>query len=703
MKWLKRTVLLLLFAAATACWLCPFPGAKLEQFPSGTIVVDRAGRVLRVGLGPHDEDCRPVYIPTADDWIVKAIVAAEDERFWRHPGIDPLAILRAAGQNLLSGKRISGASTISTQVIRLLDQRPRTLRAKLVEAFWALKLERRVTKLELMRQYLNRAPFGGNIVGIESAAQRYFGKSAHDLSLAEASLLAGLPQSPSRLRPDRHIERARRRQTYVLRRMVETGAISEAERDRALAQDLACRPTAYPFEAPHFVELAIARAPHISGVLRTTLDSDIQRIAEAALQREQSEREASGIHGGAVVVLEVGTGAIRAMVGSPNYFDAAQYGQVNGALARRSAGSTLKPFAFAQGFDRGLITPLAPLNDAPRSFSDFTPSNFDGDFHGLVAARNALILSLNLPAIDLEERIGQREFYDFLRTIGLRSLDRAPSHYGLGLVLGNGEVRLLDLANAYAALARGGEWLPARWRSDAPAPTTRRHVASREAAWLVADALSGQERAIDATGHAADVRLPRIAWKTGTSSGLRDAWTIAWNPDYVVAVWIGNADSSSAPGLVGKLAAAPVAWNVFRQLLPANDAPWFEKPEGLGQRLVCVQTGLAAGPQCERTMEDYYLTGVTPYRPCAGHGKQVARETSTRITAPANGATFKLVEPTFGAQRLVLAATAPGHWFVDQDYIGEGARISWPLARGPHQIAFTTPAGRTDRVAIWVE
>lgn len=703
MKWIWRSLILLTALGALTWIACPFPTDALTHFSGSTVLTDRAGQVLRVILGPDDEDCRPVYEPNANDWIVQAIVAAEDKRFWTHPGVDPLALLRAVRQNLFAGRRISGASTISTQVIRLIHPRKRTLRTKLIEAFRALQLERQLTKMEVLRQYLNRAPFGGNMYGIETAAQRYYGKSPRDLSLAEAALLAGLPQSPSRFRPDRHLEKAQQRQAFVLKQMVEAGFITEAEQRDALAQDVSCRPATYPFNAPHFADYAVSQLIGGSGVFRTTLDSAIQAIAESALAQGNEARQRAGIRGGAVVVLDVKTGAIRALVGSPNYFNASAHGQVNGALARRSAGSTLKPLAFAQGFDRGLITPRSILMDAPLNFADFTPSNFDGDFHERVSVRDALILSLNLPSIDLEQRIGQPAFHQLLRNAGFRTLDRSSVHYGLGLVLGNGEVRLLDMANAYATLARGGEWKPLRWRED-EAEARGRRVTSAEAAWLVSEILSGPERAMDSTGHAADVRMPRIAWKTGTSSGLRDAWTVAWNPRYVVAVWVGNPDGAPSPQLVGKISAAPIAWNVLRRLFPGNETPWYTRPEGLATRDICLESGDVVGPECERTGSDDYLVGVTPYSTCKlKHTRVVADVSLPKITAPANGSIFRIFSNEKSRQQLILTANADSHWFIDQVYAGKGARIPWRFERGRHEIVLSDNRGRSDRVTVTIE
>ena len=744
-------LLLLVFGFVVAWFACPFPRGLLARYPAAAVLCDREGTPLRVRLGPHDQDCRPIYQPHRDDWIVKAMVATEDRRFWEHHGVDPAAVLRAAWLDATHLRKVSGASTLSMQVIRLAQPRSRTVLAKVTEAFRALQMERIYSKDEILTQYLNRAPFGANLVGIEAASRRYFGKGPEDLSLAEAALLAGVPQSPSRLRPDRRLERAKQRQAYVLERMLASGCITEEQRQTAQSQQLVLRSETRPFRAPHFCDLAESRltdasfanknsGPSPDIAVRTTLDPKWQRVAEEALRRHAAELAAGEIRGGAVVILDVKTGAVRALVGSPDFADQRNQGQVNAAMAARAAGSTLKPFAFALAFDRGLATPGTVLADVPRNFGEYRPENFDKHFRGLISARDALILSLNLPALEIEHQVGQPVFYRTLRQLGLETVEKPATHYGMGLVLGNAEVRLLDLANAYACLARGGEWRPVRVFEDAPVAAGRR-VFSPEACWLVADALGGQERALDATGHAADVRLPPLAWKTGTSSGFHDAWTVAFNSEIVIGVWAGNPDGAGSDLLVGKKVAAPVVWEIFRRIYPDNDGPWFERPAGVAQREICAASGCAPGPFCRDKIEDWSIAGVTSCRACGVHvrapdaagqlaeswppevaqflARQRAAPTTpvtkvarVRITSPAPGSSFRLVEDLAGTeQRLPLNAAGLGsagalHWFENDRYLGAtrgGEPLFWPLARGHHQFVACDAAGHSDRVAITVE
>jgi len=752
LRWTSIAFLSGVVLFALAWFLFPFPKDELSRYPAAMILVDREGTPLRMRLGPHDVDCRLQYHPNVTtDWIGKAVIAAEDKRFWSHPGLDLLAMGRAVFQNLTGRRVVSGASTLSTQTIRLMHPRRRTLVAKCVESFRALQLERILGKQAILEQYLNRAPFGANLVGIEAASRRYLGKEPGDLSLAEAALLAGMPQSPTRFRPDRFPERSRKRQGYVLDRMLALGMITAEQRTQAASQPIVLRRDAYPFQAPHFCDLLLdewsgPEPQSRDAVMRTTLDPGMQRLAEETLRRHAATLGQEQVFGGALVILEVKTGAVRALVGSPDYRDKSHAGQVNGAVAPRSAGSTLKPFAYALAMDQGRITPGTMLADVPRLFRDYTPVNFDGQFNGLVTARTALMLSLNIPALTLVEQEGADDFLRLLRQLGFTTLKKPASHYGLGLALGNGSVRLLDLANAYACLARGGEWRPYQL-TDVGTSSGRcphRHIFSSEASWLIAEMLSGDERAATTTGHRADVRLPRVAWKTGTSSGFRDAWVVAFNPDYVMAVWFGNPDGNPSPALVGARAAVPVMWDLVRGLYPANDAPWFARPAGIQSRLVCSVSGTPVGPHCSTTSEDWAIEGVSSAKPCLVHqlkadtgqvtGGVVVEErwptevaaflrdrsgtgirtrqdeTQFRLVSPLDGTVCRKIDDVAVDQRLSLKVETRGneclYWFVDNRLVAQGlgsTPVSWPLERGHHVVVCCSSSGQSSRAGIMVE
>ncbi len=595
----------------------PFAGRRLNRYADTVYLRDRTGVQLRTSLGTDQLKCEPVPLDKITPWAGMALIAAEDKRFFSHHGVDPIAILRALFQNASSGWVVSGASTISTQIIRMTNPRSRNISTKGIEAFRALQMERKFDKSQILAQYLNRAPFGSNIMGIQAASRFYFCKNAADLSLGEASLLMGLPQSPSRFRPDRHLTRALKRRDFVLGRMLDLNMITSAQQRSALAQPLAIASHPEAFSAPHFCDLVTTSLSLAPGVFTTTIDPALQLMAEEELSRQSRALHPHGVRGGAVVVIEVSTGAVRALVGSPDYFGAVD-GQVNGAVALRSPGSTLKPFVYAQAFDNGVYIPSTVVGDVPIQFKEYLPRNSDREYRGLVSLREALVESLNIPAIGCVQRIGLKSFVRLLRDLGIRGIDHPSAHYGVSLVLGTAEVRLIDLANAYACLARGGEWKPFCMLESDQKPRGVR-IFSEAAAWFIADILGGDERSLAFTGHFADVRLPRVAWKTGTSNGYRDAWTLAYNPDYVVGVWIGNPDGEGTPVLTGINAAAPLVSRIFRRMYPDGNGPWYVRPANIRSAAICRLSGCPVGPHCPEGNTGWVISGVTSMAPCNVH------------------------------------------------------------------------------------
>lgn len=442
--------------------------------------------------------------------------------------------------------------------MKLAEPRPRTFRTKLIEAAQALRLEREWDKPRILAAYLNRLDYGNLRAGSDAAARHYFDKAPADLSAAEAAFLAGLPQAPSRLNPRARFAGAKRRQEWILGRMHALGWLTSEDYTRALAEPLQLAPPRREFAAPHFVDLLLEReAPDTSRPQRvtTTLDLELNRFVEQTLRSQLARLREQQVGNGAAVVLDNRTGAVLALVGSEDYFAPAA-GQVNGAWAPRSAGSTLKPFTYALAFERG-ATPASIVADVPCEFSTatgvFAPVNYDRHCHGPVRHRLALANSLNIPAVRvLDELGGAAVLHARLRACGLTTLAQPAEHYGLGLTLGNAEVRLLELANAYACLARLGEWRP--WRllegaGDYKSPT---RVISREAAWLVADVLADNRARALVFGLETPLRFDfPVACKTGTSTDYRDNWAVGYTPEFTVAVWAGNFDGSPMRGVSG--------------------------------------------------------------------------------------------------------------------------------------------------------
>ena len=709
-----------MLAAAAVFLAVGWTDEGCDIYPGGTVLRNSDGNVMRVSLGEGDVDCRPYYTADPEDWVVKALVASEDGTYWRHCGIRPLSIIRAAFQNITCRRRISGASTITMQAVRLIRPHPKTLWWKAKEAVMAVKMERAKDKVWILSQYLNRAPYGSNFVGIESAANGWFGKGAKDLGLGEAAMLAGMVQAPSRFRPDRGMEKALKRRDYVLDRMVELGfATAEQAEGARSVRPTVCR-APRPFSHPFFCDWAMREANSANGSAErrggdfvTTLDEDVQSLCESAV----ADAGKSGGYSAAAVVMRVETAEILAIACSGDYFDSAN-GQVNTASSPRPAGSTLKPFLVAHAFDRGLATPEERLADAPVAYKGYRPANFDARHRGLVTVRDALVLSLNIPFVRLLAKTGVEEFGETLASLGFSRAGGNGANPGLGLAIGNAEVSLVELVAAYAVVARGGTYLPPTAlnnRRMAPSPGVR--TFSEGACYLVSDILSGDERSGAALGHVADVAAPRFAWKTGTSAAYRDAWTVAWNPQFVVGVWCGHKSGGFGDkSVVGAKAAAPVAWRIARALCPGNDGPWFSQPPDVVRRRVCSLTGLPANGDCPNTEEGRALAGRSGAKQCAVHCRDLdgnvveRRKSSLAISTPEDGATFCLAE---GAEKTTVVFRADAAdsaarlwWFADGSFVGgskAGEKTPLDLGRGEHAVACSTDNGETAAVRITVQ
>jgi penicillin-binding protein 1C len=597
----------------------------------GPLVLDRAGRILR--LVPEDQGRKLVVLPQGDipPIVAAAFIAAEDQRFWHHPGLDPLAIVRAAATNLTHGRIVSGASTIPQQLARLIDPGPRTYYRKLVEMARSLRLTLLYSKDEILRQYLNRVPLGGNLMGVEAGARAYFGKTASNLTAGEAALLAALVKAPGALNPyGPHRARALARQRWVLSRMANLGYLTPPELQTCQAEHLRFRgrdrrPPAFPFEAPHFVNLVLSREkPAESGPqrLHTTLDLPLQRRAQAILHSHQARLLKAGASQAAAVIIDNRTKEILALVGSCGYGPRYQ-GFNNGAAACRSPGSTLKPFLYGLALDQG-ITSAAVMEDVERRYrtprGEFIPANFDRVSHGPVSFREALGNSLNLSAVYLLNLIGPETYYDTLASLGLiNHPEFDPEHYGLGLVVGNPEVSLLQLAEAYTCLANHGRFAPVRLTREAP-QVEGTPIFSPQAAFIISDILSDPMARARIFGGAAAMNPPyRMAIKTGTSTHYRDEWAVGYTPEYTLAVWVGNFDGRPTANLSGATAAAPIVAELAAVLFAGTPPAPFKKPAGVSEAEVCAFSGLKPGPGCAHHRQEIFLAGTEPQAVCTYH------------------------------------------------------------------------------------
>ncbi|MGL5446032.1 MAG: penicillin-binding protein 1C [Rhabdaerophilum sp.] len=530
-----------------------FEFARVQE--RSAVVLDREGKLLRPFVMADGRWRMPVKVSEVDPRYLDMLIAYEDRRFWSHPGIDALAMLRAGGQMLRHRRVISGGSTLSMQVARLVEPREeRSLKAKARQALRALQLERQLGKTGILELYLALAPFGGNVEGVRAASLAYFGREPKRLSLAESALLIALPQAPETRRPDRFAEVANRARDRVLARVQGAGILPDADIARGFEEPVPTQRRAFPRHAAHRAEALVAEKPAERRIV-TTYDRLMQASLEA-LARERAETFGPEVSV-AIVVIDLASGELRASVGGADYFDATRAGGMDLSRAIRSPGSALKPFIYAFAFDEGIAHPETLLEDRAMRFGLYAPENFDPGFQGVVTARAALQQSLNLPAVDLLNALGAQRFLARLRQGGAEVNLPGEASPGLAVALGGLGVSLHDLTTLFAALGRGGEAIHPRELQGEVAVTQT--LTSPVAAWYAADILMGAPPPDNGPSG-------RIAFKTGTSFGFRDAFAIGFDRKHAIGIWVGRADNVPVPGLVGRKSAAPILFEAFQRI-----------------------------------------------------------------------------------------------------------------------------------------
>jgi penicillin-binding protein 1C len=635
------------------------------------------GQLLRAYLAPDGRWRLPASRADVDPRFLDALLAYEDKRFYDHSGVDPVAMVRAAYQLLTRGEIVSGGSTITMQVARLLEpRRKRSLYAKYRQMVRAVQLERALSKDDILSLYLTLAPYGGNLEGIRAASFAYFGKEPRRLTLGETALLVALPQSPEYRRPDRHPERARAARNRVLDRISGNGIFSAQELEAAKAEPVPSARKSMPLVAPHAADDARAAFSDRS-IIKLTIRARLQRRLER-LARDRAAALGDAMSA-AIVVVEHETGRILARVGTPDYFDVDRAGQMDLTRAVRSPGSTLKPFIYGIGFEDGLVHPQSLIEDRPIRFGDYAPENFDQTFQGTVTVRRALQLSLNVPAVSLLDAVGPSRLLARLGEAGARL--KLPAHETAGLALGLGGIgiRLVDLTALYAGLARQGTVAPF-YEQEADPRRPARRLMEPVAAWYVGDVLRGAPPPPNALGG-------RIAFKTGTSYGYRDAWAVGFDGKYTVGVWTGRPDGAPIPGLLGRTAAAPILFDVFARLTE-QPKPLPPAPEGV-------------------------LTARTaqlppPLRHFAGRDAAGATGTpGVRILFPPNGAALALQSSGAAIDPIAIkiaGGTAPLNILVDgmplQSVRGAGTVFFAPVGPGFVRLTVTDALGAADSVTV---
>jgi penicillin-binding protein 1C len=541
-----------------------FPPELSRYTNRSTEIVDANGRLLRAFTTPDGKWRLKTTVDDVDPLYLALLKSYEDRRFDEHWGVDPLAATRAAEQWIARGRIVSGASTISMQAARLLEPRPRSLLAKAIQSARALQLEWRYSKREVLAIYLTLAPMGGNLEGVRAASFAYFGKEPRQLSAAEAALLVAIPQSPERRRPDRSPAVARAARERVLERGLQHGVIDATLRDVASTRPVPGRRLAMPMHAPHLATWLAGQSP--GAVVPTTIRFELQ-AALAQLAREERSRFVDGAEI-ALVAVDNRTGTVVAWQAGSDYFG--RFGQVDLVRAHRSPGSALKPLIYAMAFDDRTLHPESLVEDVPVRFKDWLPRNFDHDHQGGVTVRRALQQSLNVPAVLALEKVGPQRFLSTLRTAGAApGLPPGDSGASLGIALGSATISPLEMAGLYTGLARSGKFAPPRIRRDRPAAEPVQLVGAA-AAWYIADILAEAPLPEGFASLPVALRERRIAYKTGTSAGYRDAWAAGYSTNWTVVVWVGHADGTSRPGQLGRLAALPILFKAFSRL-PAED------------------------------------------------------------------------------------------------------------------------------------
>jgi penicillin-binding protein 1C len=678
----ERSVGRLLFiGGASTAFLCcallllfiflPLPIGKFPV-PCSAQVLDRQGRLLHLFTAPGGFWRLPARLERIDPEFVRLLLACEDKRFWSHHGVDPLALSRAVLQLAGHGRAVSGASTITMQTVRLLRRRPRTVISKLIEMAEALRLEQHLSKREILETYLTLAPYGGNIEGIEAACRFYFEKDAAHLTPSEAALLISLPQSPERRRPDRHPKQAELARSRVLARLTDNGLLTAEQAEVAKTQ-----PVPKKRQQPPFLALHLSRQLHAlhleQKLLVTSLDLPLQEKLEAITVQAQQRLGEDGRRTLAVLVVENSSRQVIGHVGSGGW----RISSLDLTKARRSPGSALKPFIYGLAFEQGILHPETLILDRPERFGSYGPDNFDRSSHGWISVREALLRSLNLPAVEVLERVGTQQLLARFAAVGV-VMGRRPEEQGLSLALGGTATSLRDLVALYAALADQGQFRSITFRPEArPAPENR--LLSAAAAWHVDDIL----RAMPLNAGPDAVSRSGIRYKTGTSYGFRDAWAVGYTRQHTVGVWVGRPDGGYGRRTTGAELAVPVLLQAFAALPPSQAGERESAPAGV------------------RRLTHGQLPPHLQY-----FSRSAAEQSQPRIYYPVDGSSLHL-----GSQPVLAlkshGGTPPFHWLINGQPIAKEQQSETvscaPPSPGMARITLIDSQGQRDSISVWVE
>lgn len=593
------------------------------------IIMASDNTILHVKLSSDDKWRMQTRLDEITPQLRNTIIYKEDKYFYYHPGVNPVAIVRAAFNNIIRGRRTSGASTITMQVARMLNRKNRTIGNKIIEAFRALQLEMHYSKDEIFQLYLNLIPYGGNIEGVKTAASVYFDQKPEGLSLAQIITLSIIPNNPNLALKSENREKLISERNKWIQRIGKSGFFKNEIIEDALHEPIGLMKIHPPKKIPHLSRRLINTYPD-QIFIYTWIKPDIQSKTENILFQYSQQLRSGNIHNAAIMVIDNKTNHVVAYAGSPDFYDKEDHGEVDGIKAVRSPGSTLKPILYAIAFDKGIITPKMTITDVPVDFKGYCPENYDGTYNGIITVEKALALSLNIPAVKILDAVGVKTLTDKLIRARFQTIKKQQKQLGLSLILGGCGVTLEELANLFSTFSHNGVYQKALLckNESINKPDT---IISDAASFVITQNLTQLLRPDLPTKFENSINLPKIAWKTGTSYGRRDAWSIGYNKDYTIAVWVGNFTGIGIPELNGTQYATPLLFELFNTLDYNSPKNWFTEPKSLDLRLVCSETGLIPNDFCINQITDYYMPGISPATRCQ-HLKEVFTDPKEHIS-----------------------------------------------------------------------
>jgi len=608
------------------------------------IVYSNEGEILHVTLSNDHKWRIKAHLSEIPTRTIEILLYKEDKYFYQHLGVNPISIVTSFVSNTVSGKRLSGASTITMQVVRLLEPKKRTYWNKIVEIFRAFQLEMEFSKDEILEMYCNLLPYGGNYEGIKTASFFYFQKPVEKLSLAQVVALTIIPNKPTSLRLQEGNEQIVAQRTKWLEELKNDDVITQKEFQEAKYEPFEPKRTKLPNFAPHFSTRLSIRYPRTTEIY-STLDARIQQLAATLTKNYTARLHSQGIYNASVIVIDNKTSSVVAYVGSNNFYDTLHAGQVDGITATRSPGSTLKPLLYAKAFEAGLVTPKKQLLDIPVNYSGYVPENLDLSYRGMVTMEDALINSLNIPAVNLLAEYGLSRFLDDLDKAQMKTVLKQRKKLGLSVILGGCGTSLEELTTLFSIYAKQGLFSPLQFIQTTELIDTTR-VLQQESAYILSTILASLTRPDMPTSIESNIRIPRISWKTGTSYGKRDAWSIGYNKQYTIGVWVGNFNGTGVPTISGAQSATPLLFELFSSLQYRGDVSSYELPKNLQQRVVCSESGDIPNSFCTSLISDVYIPLRSNSKVCS-HLKTVivsADETVSYCTScqPINGTTKRL-------------------------------------------------------------